>query len=186
MERISVSLSICLASSGMTSLSEMPGTIDLIGLNSPRTFEGASGFGSQISMWLGPPWRKTRMTDLARPQPDFPLALSGAEAALACKRRTSARLTPRMPAPPTRRNSRRLKPSHVLPDSPGIEIIVCSCVKLNSDEFMFVQIPAKVRTKALKLDLRNDKRDAGDAKHKEYCGGHGRHFYLADKHEPGK
>src|SRR5713101_4354829 len=77
MERISVALSICLASSGMTSLSEMPGTIDLIGLNSPRTFEGASGFGSQISMWLGPPWRKTRMTDLAQPQPDFPLALSG-------------------------------------------------------------------------------------------------------------
>src|SRR5712692_4002683 len=124
MERISVALSICLASSGMTSLSEMPGTIDLIGLNSPRTFEGASGFGSQISMWLGPPWRKTRMTDLARPQPDLPLALSGAEAALACKRRTSARLTPRMPAPPTRRNSRRLKPSHVLPGCPGIEIII--------------------------------------------------------------
>src|SRR5882672_2651583 len=56
-----VALSICLASCGMTSLSQMPGTLDLMGLNSPRTFEGASGFGSQMSIWLGPPWRKTKM-----------------------------------------------------------------------------------------------------------------------------
>jgi len=28
-----------------------------MGLKSPRTFDGASGFGSQMSMWLGPPWR---------------------------------------------------------------------------------------------------------------------------------
>ena len=47
----------------------MPGTLVLIGLNSPRIFEGASGFGSQMSMWLGPPCRKMKMTDLALPQP---------------------------------------------------------------------------------------------------------------------
>src|SRR3989442_6356087 len=108
MERISVALSICLASSGMTSLSEMPGTIDLIGLNSPRTFEGASGFGSQISMWLGPPWRETRMTDFGPPPPHLPFALSGAEAALACQRQTSAQLAARVAAPTTPRESRPL------------------------------------------------------------------------------
>ena len=31
----------------------MPGTLVRMGLKSPRTLEGASGFGSQMSMWLG-------------------------------------------------------------------------------------------------------------------------------------
>src|SRR2546422_3657253 len=101
----------------------MPGTLDLMGLNSPRILEGASGLGSQMSMWLGPPWRKTNGTDLALPQPAFCLRASGAAAAWAWSWRTSARLKPRMPTPPTRKNSRRLKPSQVLPDFPGIDNI---------------------------------------------------------------
>ena len=35
----------------------MPGTLVLIGLNSPRYSTGASGFRSYMSMWLGPPFR---------------------------------------------------------------------------------------------------------------------------------
>src|SRR5438034_8688449 len=107
----------------MTSLSQIPGTFERSVLNSPRTFEGASGFGSQMSMWLGPPCRKMKMTLLAWPQPLLILADSGVVEALAWRRRMSARLMPRKPAPPMRRNSRRLKPSQVLPGSPGMEII---------------------------------------------------------------
>src|ERR1043166_1845930 len=123
---MSVDLSTCLANNGMTSVRRMPGTTVLIGLNSPRTFDGASGLGSQISMWLGPPWRKTKITLLARPQPLFNFGSAGADSARACRRRISARLMPSIPAPPTRRNSRRLKPSQVLPGFPGIEIILFS------------------------------------------------------------
>ena len=47
----------------------MPSTFVSMAPNSPRMLEGASGFGSQMSMWLGPPWRKSRMTDLALPKP---------------------------------------------------------------------------------------------------------------------
>src|SRR5688572_14995590 len=129
MERINVALSICFASNGIVSLRRIPGTFDLIGLNSPRTLDGASGLGSQMSIWLGPPWRNTRITDFALPQPCFALAASGAVLAAACSRRMSARLMPMIPAPPTRRNSRRLNPSHVLPGFPGIEIIVFLSVK---------------------------------------------------------
>ena len=50
MERIRVHLSIEEASFGIVSLSQMPGTLVLMGLNSPRTFDGASGLGSQMSM----------------------------------------------------------------------------------------------------------------------------------------
>src|SRR5439155_4794320 len=106
----------------MTSETLIPGTTVLIGLKSPRMFDGASGFGSQISMWLGPPWRKIRSTDLALPQPGLPL-LSATGFAFACRRSTSARLRPKRPAPPTRKNSRRENPSQVLPGRPGIEII---------------------------------------------------------------
>jgi len=52
-ERMSVALSICSASLGMTSLSQIPGPWSAALLNSPRTFDGASGLGSQMSMWLG-------------------------------------------------------------------------------------------------------------------------------------
>src|SRR5437899_19528 len=87
-------------------------------------FDGASGFGSQLSRWLGPPWRKIRTTDLALPQPALDLVASDAfSAASACSFKTSPSATPNKPAPPTRMNSRRLQPSHVLPGFPGIDNI---------------------------------------------------------------
>src|SRR4051812_48811502 len=99
----------------------MPETFDLIDLNSPRIFDGASGFGSQISIWLGPPWRKSMITDLALPQPV--LTFPSGPLLAACNRKISPRLSPRTPAPPIRKNSRRLNPSHVLPVKPGIDNI---------------------------------------------------------------
>ena len=40
-----------------------------IGANVPRISAGASGLGSQVSSWLGPPHWKIRMHDFARPNP---------------------------------------------------------------------------------------------------------------------
>src|SRR3954469_15044652 len=69
-------------------------------------------------MWLGPPCRKIMMTDFAWPQP---FLFAGVSVALAaCRRKMSARLRPSRPAPPTRKNSRRLNPSHVRPTPPGM------------------------------------------------------------------
>ncbi len=57
---------ISLANFGKCSLMRMPGTDVSIGLNSPRTSAGASGLGSNVSMWLGPPAIQSRMHDLGR------------------------------------------------------------------------------------------------------------------------
>src|SRR5687767_8816714 len=91
-------------------------------LKSPRISRGASGLGSQMSRCEGPPWRKIRMTLLAFPQPDLLLPL-GASLPRACDSSWSscARLRPKSPQPPTRSNSRRENPSHVLPEIPGID-----------------------------------------------------------------
>src|SRR5208283_1328487 len=117
---MSVYLSACWARSGITSLNWMPSTLVLMGLNSPRMLEGASGLGSQMSMWLGPPWRNSRMTDLAWP---YPLDPSKGEpgAAWAWSEKNWGRLSPSIVAPPTRRNSRREYPSHILHGLPGID-----------------------------------------------------------------
>src|SRR5260370_10837057 len=99
----------------------------LMGLNMLRTRSGASGLGSHRSRWLGPPWRYSRMTLLARPKPGPRLPL-GAGTALACcwKPRMSASVKPRIAEPPTRNRSRRVTPSHVsFPDWPGITSIAC-------------------------------------------------------------
>ena len=40
-------------------------TLVWIALNCPRTSAAASGFGSQVSMWLGPPHMNSTMTDFA-------------------------------------------------------------------------------------------------------------------------
>src|SRR6266436_3382761 len=77
MERMRVALSRALAIIGMVSLMCVPGILVLIGFNSPRMLAGASGFGSQMSIWLGPPCRKTMMTDFALPKPREPSSLPG-------------------------------------------------------------------------------------------------------------
>src|SRR5215469_4267909 len=52
---------------GKISEISMPGTFVLIGRNGPRTFEGASGFMSQVSRWDGPPTSIRRMQLVSRP-----------------------------------------------------------------------------------------------------------------------
>src|SRR5271165_846383 len=78
-----------------------PGTLVWTGLNSPRISAGASGLRSYMSSWVGPPFSQTMMT------------LFGAErmAPSARRRSRSAKDRPRAPSPPTRRRSRRVRPS---------------------------------------------------------------------------
>jgi hypothetical protein len=95
----------------------------LIGLNSPRMFWGASGLGSQMSMWDGPPCRKIITTLFAEPKPREPASLAAdAPAALArcCQPKKWGRLRPIKPMEPIRINSRRVGPSHVNARCPGM------------------------------------------------------------------
>src|SRR2546426_8693389 len=122
MDRIKVYLLADLARKGIVSLSRTPSTLLLMALNSPRMFEGASGLGSQMSRWLGPPWRKQRITDLAAPKPLAPS--NGVPAALAFRAKYWGRLSPNKPVAPTRRNSRRVNPSQSLPMGPGMDSMI--------------------------------------------------------------
>src|SRR5262245_55034932 len=65
-----------------------------------------------MSMWLGPPWRKSKITLFAR-------GLMAVVFALACNARKSVRPSPNRLSPPTRINSRRDGPSHVVTGRPG-------------------------------------------------------------------
>ena len=57
----------------------MPGTLVAMGLKGPRTSAGASGLGSQVSIWLGPPTQKQHDTvDVLVPA--SPAAFCGEEA----------------------------------------------------------------------------------------------------------
>src|SRR5258708_5632923 len=85
-------------------------------------FDGASGFGSQISMCDGPPCRKIMMTFLADSQPRAPaylLAVVAIAVALACWRKNPSRLRPIKPMEPIRISSRRVGPSQLQPGAPG-------------------------------------------------------------------
>src|ERR1700730_5834124 len=89
-----------------------------MGLNSPRMLDGASGFGSQMSMWLGPPCRKTIMTDLAELNPRAP---SSREAACKfCHWKKFAKFRTNRPTDARRRSARRVGASQRLPFRPGI------------------------------------------------------------------
>src|SRR5215510_6534363 len=103
----------------MCSLTKVPGMTVLIGLNSPRTFAGASGLGSQISMCDGPPWRKIITTFLADSQPRAPAYLLAAAAAFARQKKKCGRLRLIRPMDPIRRSSRRVGPSQLQPRCPG-------------------------------------------------------------------
>src|SRR5436190_6058927 len=75
----------------------MPGTVVWIGRNGPRYSVGASGLGSKVSNWLGPPHIQNRMT-----------AVWGSDRSAAARAAsTSARLMPPRARTPARRNSRR-------------------------------------------------------------------------------
>ena len=63
-----------------------PGSLVAIESNSPRTSRGASGLGSSVSRWLGPPGQKARITPrIGRP---------AGGPAIALKRSTSEKLRP--------------------------------------------------------------------------------------------
>src|SRR5262249_26980040 len=100
---------------GMCSEICVPGILVGIGLKSPRMLAGAFGFGSQMSMWLGPPCRKTTNTGLAGGEPPPPTNL-----AVFCASRYPARFRPKRPIEPTRSSSRRVGPSQVRHRFPGM------------------------------------------------------------------
>ena len=89
-------LSAHLAMLGINSPIWVPGTLVGIGRNSPRISEGALGFKSYMSMWLGPPNIHKRMQFTSR----FGLAVC-------CARKTCGRLKPSADNPPKRSASRR-------------------------------------------------------------------------------
>ncbi len=96
MVRMGTSLSIMPARRGKCSQISMPGTLVLMGLNSPRTSAGASGFRSYMSWCGGPPGRKIMITERAERRP---LAASA--------RRMSLIDNPPKASPPIFRNPRR-------------------------------------------------------------------------------
>src|SRR5215467_13292904 len=93
----------------MCSLIIVPGIFVLIGLNSPRTLAGASGFGSQMSIWEGPPCRKIMITLFADSQPRAPACFCTIDAAFACsfQRKKCGTLMPIIPIDPMRSSSRK-------------------------------------------------------------------------------
>src|SRR5690242_8150896 len=81
----------------------MPGTLVLIALYGPRTSAGASGFGSKVSSWLGPPTRNRKM--------QFRSFESFFTAPWAFRAKNSGMLRPRNASDPACRKSRRVSPS---------------------------------------------------------------------------
>ena len=85
------------------------------------------------------------ITDLALPHPFFVFEASTGDFGSRLQRQNVPQANPRMPAPPTRKNSRRLKPSHVLPDSPGMDIIIILFYyRLNKKRRTVQQCPRQV------------------------------------------
>jgi len=91
MDRTMASLSIRVANCGNNSEIWMPGTLVPIALNAEFDF------GSQVSIWLGPPSSHSRMQDCALPAGRW----------VAAALRKFGRLIPRKPSEPTFRKSRR-------------------------------------------------------------------------------
>ena len=86
------------ASFGRCSVTSRPGVLVGIVLNSPRISAGASGFGSNVSMWLGPPNWNSMMTLLAVALLGLPCAIFSGAA-----RWAPAALRPATTAPDLRR-----------------------------------------------------------------------------------
>ena len=92
-----MTLSMTCASRGRRSQTFKPGTLDGMQPSSPRISSGASGLGSNVSSWLGEPYMKSRMHDLAWPNPGR-LAAGTIAAARACdKCCNSGRASPSKP-----------------------------------------------------------------------------------------
>src|SRR5579883_273914 len=97
MHRMTAYLSAIAARFGSFSHRASPGTLVWVAPYQPRTLSGASGLGSNVSWWPGPPhwWRK--MTALARA-----LGAARAVAVSSC-----GKVRPSRPVPPTVRRERR-------------------------------------------------------------------------------
>src|SRR5262245_16008998 len=94
-------LSMIRALIGSKSQIWMPGTLVGIVPNSPRYSIGASGLGSQVSCWLGPPRIQRMMTEFSR-EADLPCV-----AAFASQRNRSESDSPATPRKPAFRKLRR-------------------------------------------------------------------------------
>src|SRR5262245_8947561 len=94
-------LSMIRALMGSRSQIWMPGTLVGIAPNSPRYSIGASGFGSHVSCWLGPPRIQRMMTEFSR-EGDLPCVV-----ALASQRNKSDSDNPAKPSKPAFRKLRR-------------------------------------------------------------------------------
>src|SRR3954451_18334378 len=99
-------LSRLFASLVMCSEKCAPGTAVGIALNSPRYSSGASGLGSNVSKWVGPPSIQMRMHDFA-----FASRLLPPSAARARARRAVASPPPSRVPSPSCRQSRRFIPA---------------------------------------------------------------------------
>ena len=95
-----VSLSISLAVNGRCSHTRTPGSLVGMLSNGPRISLGASGLGSHMSMWLGPPDNQKRMTFLLF------LGLPALAASARCFSRVGS-VSPAMPVRPVCKNQRR-------------------------------------------------------------------------------
>src|SRR5437763_4739634 len=84
----------------------MSGLLVLMGLNGPRISEGALGFMSKVSNWLGAPRLKIMMHDFS--------SLPGATAPSAWRAANFESDKPSAPSVPTCRKSRRVIPSQVV------------------------------------------------------------------------
>ena len=99
--RTRASLSAIRACNGMCSQMSNPGTLVLIGLNSPRNSDGAAGLRSYMSMCEGPPARQIMITE--RGFKELPVS--------ARSRSTWGKVKPPSPSAPTFKKSRRFMPS---------------------------------------------------------------------------
>src|ERR1041385_4409778 len=111
MERTRANLSMRFAILGSNSEIRMPGTLVEIGLKL------LLDFGSQVSMWLGPPSSPNRITDLALP--------GGAVSASAAAWSEPRRESPRKPSDPALIKLRLVVGCHIsvlLNDSPQIRV----------------------------------------------------------------
>src|ERR1051326_8779810 len=99
----------------------MSGLLVLIGLNGPRISEGALGFMSKVSNWLGAPRLKIMMHDLS--------SLPEAVAPRDCSAANFERVRPMVPRVPTWRKSRRAIPSQVVMEPLPVTLSMASCVQ---------------------------------------------------------
>src|SRR4051812_33440893 len=81
-----------------------------MGRNSPRISDGASGFISYMSIWLGPPPRQIMMTDFSR--------FAGETDPSARRRKNSGRVKPPRASAPVFKKLRRDSPSQKRPGLP--------------------------------------------------------------------